>query len=236
MIPEARSTIPDVVVNANAGKVKEIKKELDKVSYPKISYLQKSLSKLTDINAKDISPNSLPTIEMVRDKQNRYYIPDFYRKDRLSGNTIGTSEYGKYELDDDKEATAWSDENVSNYPKFYTNDIKNELTDSGSFFDNNNQFVDKTSSRSSSLVSDNCYMNKNGEEFCNDNTRLQNIPPKLIEDPKKNKVMQMLENIGVTKNNNYDKYPILSKNETIINGGIEDSLYGYEKEETYCDY
>ena len=38
---------------------------------------------------------------------------------------------------------AWSDENVSNYPKYYTSDIQDELTDTGSFFDNENQFTDK---------------------------------------------------------------------------------------------
>ena len=42
-------------------------------------------------------------------------------------------------------------------------------------------------------------------------------------------VLQLLNNIGVTKDLSIeDKYPILSKNESIMNGGKEDSLYGYQ--------
>tara|TARA_Y100001958_G_C21247419_1_gene578694 strand:- start:4404 stop:5213 length:810 start_codon:yes stop_codon:yes gene_type:complete len=228
-IPESRSVISDTVFNTNVGKVEEMKKKSDNVSYPEISYPQKALSKLPKIDSGDMEPKSSPFIEMVRDKQNRYYIPDFYRKDRLSGNTIGTTEYGKFELDNNKANQAWSDENVSNYPKYYTSDIKDELTDTGSFFDNENQFTDKTSHKSTSLVSDSCFVSKDGSKFCNDNTRLQNIPPKLIEDPKKSMVLQLLNNIGVTKDLSIeDKYPILSKNESIMNGGKEDSLYGYQ--------
>ena len=41
-------------------------------------------------------------------------------------------------------------------------------------------------------------------------------------------VLQLLDNIGVTKDLSFeDKYPILSKNESIMNGG-KDSLYGYQ--------
>ena len=227
-IPEARSTIPDVIVNTNSGKVSEMKQP-DNVSYPSISYPQKALSRLPLLDSPDISPKASPTIEMIRDKQNRYYIPDFYRKDRLSGNVAGSTEYSKFELDNEKASQAWSDENVSNYPKYYTNDLKNDFTDTGSFFDKNNQFVDKSSPKSSALVSDSCFTDKEGVKFCNDNTRLQNIPPKLIEDPKKNRVLQMLETIGVTQDLSIeDKYPILSKQESIMNGGKEDSLYGYQ--------
>ena len=46
------------------------------------------------------------------------YLPDFYRKDRLSGNTIGTEELRQFELNNDKSEQSWTDKNVSEHPKF----------------------------------------------------------------------------------------------------------------------
>ena len=72
--------------------------------------------------------------------------------------------------------------NISEHPKYYTNDFKNNLTNPGSFFDKQNKYHDTTSSNTYVLPSDNCYIDKNGNTFCRDNTRIQNISPKLIND------------------------------------------------------
>ena len=173
--------------------------------YPQIS---KGFTKLgKDIitkpldNLNKLLPNSNDTIQVIRDSGNgitkeRIYLPDYYRKDRLSENTISSSEFRPFQSNNQESDKAWTDENISKYPQYYTNNIQNELTNIGLFFDKNNQFNDKTSSNANVLPSDTCYKAKNGEYFCEDNTRLQNIPPSLITDINK---CEILNNIGVYK-------------------------------------
>ena len=64
------------------------------------------------------------------------------------------------------------------------------------FYDKNNKYNDKSSHNTEVLVSDSCYIDKFGNQFCEDNTRLQNIPPSLITDPSK---CDLLNNIGSYK-------------------------------------
>ena len=80
-------------------------------------------------------------------------------------------------------------EAVSEHPKFYSAEIKDELTNIGAFFDDKNQYSDKTSSNTNSLTTDSCYIDKNGTEFCEDNTRLQLIPPRTIKNPKRSSAL-----------------------------------------------
>ena len=164
-------------------------------------------------------------LNMTRD---RMYLPDFYRKDRLSGNTSGTEELRKFELNNDKSESSWSDENVSEHPRFYNADIKDELTNIGSFFDKNNQYNDKTSQKSESLTTDRCYKSKNGDIFCEDYTRLQNIPPSLIKDPQS---CYALNSLGMYK----DMDLSIDSNDRVMNGGIffNDINASLEKNETY---
>lgn len=186
--------------------------ELGDFPRPQISRGFKKLSKKTLKplnNLKELLPNNNSSIPYVRDTPNninkkRFYLPDYYRKDRLSGNDIGTEELRQFKNDEEPD-NSWTDENVSQHPKFYTSDIKNELTNIGSFFDKNNQYNDKTSYNTEALTSDSCYQSKNGEIFCEDNTRLQNIPPSLITDVNK---CYALNSIGMYKDkkNKVDKY------------------------------
>ena len=142
------------------------------------------------------------------------YLPDFYRKDRLSGDPSGTEELRKFELNNDKSCQSWTDENVSEHPKFYNADIKNELTNIGAFFDKNNQYSGKSSVNSEPLTTDRCYKNKNGDTFCEDYTRLQLVPPSLISDPQK---CYALNSWGMSK----DKMLLFSDNtDRVMNGGI----------------
>jgi hypothetical protein len=177
--------------------------ELGDFPYPQISRGFKKLSKQTMKplnNLNDLLPSGKDIINITRDNSNninkkRIYLPDYYRKDRLGGNDIGTEELRPFTGEEEPD-NSWTDTNVSNHPKFYNSDIKNELTNIGSFFDKNNQYNDKTSSNTEVLVSDSCYKDKEGELFCEDNTRLQNIPPSLISDVNK---CYALNTIGMYK-------------------------------------
>lgn len=173
--------------------------------YPQITNgfkrLNKELIKKPLDNLSKLLPNNNKTIDILRNNNNtlnakRVYLPDYYRKDRLSGNTIGSEEYRDFKPNNEEPDNSWTDINISEHPKYYTSEFSNELTNSGSFYDKNNNFNDKTSTNSEVLTTDNCYMDKMGNQFCEDNTRLQLIPPSLISDPKSCK---LLENIGSYK-------------------------------------
>ena len=59
----------------------------------------------------------------------------------MSGNDIGTEEMRPFLMDSDVSESSWTDENISEHPRFYNSDISGSgLTDIGSFFDKNNQF------------------------------------------------------------------------------------------------
>ena len=215
----------------------DITKSVKDFPYPQISRTFKRLS-----NGKPILPlesdESLPqgdknlTItrtDMDNVKQ-RMYLPDYYRKDRLSGNTIGSEELRPFLTDEKTTESSWTDKNVSEHPKFYNSDVRDNLTDIGSFFDKNNNYNDKVSSRSVALPSDRCYLDKMGNQFCEENTRLQNIPPKLISDPNS----PVLNTIGYYKDQNI----IDDMKDKLINGGIFfNSIKGsLGKDETFSSF
>ena len=173
--------------------------------YPQISHGFKKLGKEAIMkplnNLKELLPGGSNDINIIRDKpgtmnKKRVYLPDYYRKDRLGGADIGNAEVRPFLRDNEESESAWTDTNISKHPKFYNSDIQNELTNVGMFFDKNNQYNDKTSPNTEVLVSDGCYQSKYGEKFCEDNTRLQNIPPSLITDVNK---CYTLNSIGIYK-------------------------------------
>jgi len=147
------------------------------------------------------------------------HFPEYYRKDNLSGNTIDTSEYKFAEVDNLKSSNAWSDENVSQYPNYYTSQLKDEITNVGAFFDVNNNFVDTTKPRSTANVGDVCFVSKEGEKVCLDNKNQHNVPPSLISD-KSN--CGFLNSIGLLEFSNL----IYEDKERVNNGGF---LYGSVK-------
>ena len=147
------------------------------------------------------------------DKQSHY--PEYYRKDNMSGNTLSSTEL--YAVgESDEPAVAWSDENVSQYPKYYKSNFTGGLTSPGSFFDQNNQYVDLTGPRSEANVGDVCYVSKDGDKVCLENDKLQNVPPSLIDNVNK---CGFLNNIGLLEYSN----KINESQEKVINGG---TLYG----------
>lgn len=199
--------------------------------YPQISHGFKQLSKgnIKPINNLiDILPNNNDAIRITRnagrDVKNRFYIPDYLRKDTLPQNDINSEEMRPFVLDDNKSESSWTDTNISEHPKYYTSDFKNNITNPGTFFDNNNQFNDTTSSNTNTLPSDNCYVTKMGETFCKDNTRIQNKPPKLIYDPVSN---LSLNRIGVYKDvNNNDPNDILTSDEKLFDSVVPSRSLG----------
>ena len=97
--------------------------------YPQISRGIKRLSKgkspFPMNNADKFKPNNSRDLKIIRNSdiplnmtRDRMYLPDFYRKDRLSGNTVGTEEFKQFELNKDKAESSWTDKNVSEHPKF----------------------------------------------------------------------------------------------------------------------
>ena len=142
----------------------------------------------------------------------RMYLPDYYRKDRLGEDPTGTEELRSFNTQDKESDGAWSDVNVSEHPKFYNSEGKDEITNIGAFFDKNNQYNDTTSSNTEALPSDNCYTNKSGNQFCSDNTRLQIIPPQLITDPKS---CYALNGVGLYK----DRKGRNDISDRVMNGG-----------------
>ena len=160
----------------------------------------------------------------------RMYLPDYYRKDRLSGNTEGSSEYRPFLSDNSKSENSWTDKNVSEHPKFYNSDVTDNITNIGSFFDKNNQYNDTTNARSIALPSDRCYLDKMGNQFCEENTRLQNIPPTLISESNSS----VLNTIGFYKEDNH----IDDMKDKLINGGIfYDKIKGSMKNnETFSSF
>ena len=163
------------------------------------------------INNVSLDSDPLIQIRNSRDTKESHY-PKYYRKDNLSGNTIGTSEL-HFVGDENKSYTSWSDQNVSQYPKYYTSNFKGGLTNPGLFFDQNNQYTDLTGPRSEATIDQVCYNSKEGEQVCLKNDHLQNIPPSLISDVNN---CAFLNSIGLLNYSNQ----INHNDEKIFNGGV----------------
>jgi hypothetical protein len=211
-------------------------KSIKDFPYPQLSRTFKRLSHgktilpMEDLSLPKGDKNLTITRTDLSDLKQRMYLPDYYRKDRLSGNTKGSEEYRPFLTDEKTSESSWTDENVSEHPKFYNSDVTDNITNIGSFFDKNNQYNDSTSAKSIALPPDKCYLDKMGNQFCEENTRLQNIPPKLISDPNS----PVLNTIGYYKEDNI----IDDMKDKLINGGIfYDKIKGSMKQnETFSSF
>ena len=207
------------------------KKSDTTIDYPETTTLSQKLSNLKELLPQNISNivNNDPLV-IVRNKMNQVRNIEPVKKDTLSPNPIGTTEY---KFIDENPKYAWSDVNVSQHPEHYKSNFTDELTNSGGFFDNDddNKFHDRTSSRSSSNLPDRCFMNQNNEVLCNFNNRLQNIPPPLISDKLNNQVLHSIgqgkgdifktieeSNVRSVNGNSYQSWDY--ENEKTINGGM----------------
>lgn len=172
--------------------------------------------------------NNSDIIIEVRDNGLSYqesHFPQYYKKDSLSANTLGTTEYRFADTDPGnlKSSNLWFDKNVSQYPSFYTSQLKDDITNVGAFFDVNNNFVDSTTPRATSLTGDVCFKTKEGEHVCLDGSRNYNPPPALISN--KNNC-GFLNSIGLLEFSNRIK----EDGERVNNGGIlYDNVKGSKK-------
>ena len=68
----------------------------------------------------------------------------------------------QYRFVEENPKLAWSDANVSQHPEHHTSNITDEMTNSGGFFDNDddNFYHDRTSHKSKQILPDRCFMNK----------------------------------------------------------------------------
>ena len=155
---------------------------------------------------------------------NKY--PKYLLKDTLSGNTINTSELSPIDKENEP-YKSFTDENVSQYPKYYTSDLKNEITNIGKFFDKKNRYSDTTKSNSSTYVNDNCYIDSNNDITCLDNTRLQNIPPKNNDSYD---TCDIVKSIG--------NYKLNDSKDTVMNGlSFYDNVFASkDKNETFSPF
>lgn len=164
--------------------------------------------------------------ELKNTNDNKY--PKYILKDTLSANTIGSNELHSSEGKEySKEYKSFTDKNISQYPTFYNSDIKNELTNIGNFFDKKNRYSDTTYSNNSSYVNDDCYTDSNNNITCIDNTRLQNIPPKNLNDYGKCEIERTIGN-----------YKSTESKDSIMNGlSFYDSVYASSKKnETFSPF
>jgi len=210
----------------------EIKPEQNSnpVDYPETTTITQKLSKLKELLPQPIRDTiDTDKFMIVRNKMNQPMKPQVVKSDGLSPNPIGSTEYRFVE---ENPKLAWSDINVSQHPEHHTSNITDELTNSGGFFDNDddNFYHDRTSHKSKTNLPDRCFMNKNNEVICSYNNRLQNIPPQLIQDKKNNNVLNSIgegTNLykGVDTSNvntiNGSQYQVWGYNgEKTINGGL----------------
>jgi len=185
---------PKITISENQI-YRPVPKDSDKKSTPRIYdfYIPQLTTPQTPLsdtkfnnqtNANQLTRNTYlngDEVDIVRDGKpsSEANYPKYIAKDTLSANTLGSNELHKsHEKEHSKPYDSFTDENVSQYPKFYTSDLKNEISNLGKFFDKKNRYVDTTSPNSSAYVDDSCYIDGNNEMTCIDNSRLQNIPPK----------------------------------------------------------
>jgi hypothetical protein len=153
------------------------------------------------------------------------YKKGYLKHDILSPNPQGSTEYQHVASEPGK---SWTEENVSQHPEHYRKDFTDEITDTGSFFNKQNNLVDNTSPKSKTYLPDRCFVNTNNEILCDFNNKLQNIPPKTFES--NNTLIQSIgqennynpksvssNDILNVNNNNYQTWNF--KNENIMNGG-----------------
>lgn len=216
------------------GKLVKLSQELGNFPRPQISRGYKQLSKqpvkdplysLPEGKINESKVNIIRSSNTENDQNPIYYNPSAYKKDFMSPNPLGTTEYNFAEFNDEKTSYAWTDNNVSQHPTFYRSEFSDEKTNVGKFFDKKNHFHDKTSSYSTNNLPDRCFLDKEDNIVCNFNDRLQNIPPSLITD-KDNKILDYIGILGEKNSLNKD---INSQSIQNVNGNGH-VMYKYDEE------
>ena len=154
-------------------------------------------------------------------------IDSTIRRDYISPNPIDNTEY---RFIGENPKYAWTEEQVSHHPSHYKSAFKDELTQSGKFFDEKKTFTDITMPSAETHLPDRCSLTKNNEVTCSFNDKLQNIPPKLIQD-KDNQVIQSIGkgilsgNVERINNNSYQVWNYEGENDSEIVGASSSPDY-----------
>ena len=214
----------------------------------KISKVKEVVGELINKNKKvvDETPVTIIRNKGVIDDSKVYKdktISEYVKKDIISPNPDGTSEY--YFIDEDS-SKAWSELNVSQHPDNHSSSLRNELVNTGAFFDKYGMFHDKTSPFSENTLPDRCFKNENNEILCDYNNKLYIVPPKLIDNPEESPLLQSIgtklndietdgdkDSVVSVNNSSYKTWNYV--NEKDINGGVYfNGVYGsQEGNETY---
>jgi hypothetical protein len=149
------------------------------------------------------------------------YDKKYLKHDIISPNPDGTTE--SYHIASEP-GKSWTDENVSQHPKYYRKNFENERTNVGEFFNKQNNLVDNTSPQSLSQLPDRCMINTNNQILCDFNNKLQNIPPKSYHSNK-----ELINSIG--QENNFNIQSVTNKNITNVNNNNYNS-WSFDNEKT----
>lgn len=211
-------------VNVQEKVIKEkdnIVANLNSIDYPETTTVSKVLNKIKEniplpiLQA--ISPEPIHIIKNTGGHKPIRYNPIELNNQVIVANPGDSTEYRFIEENPKK---AWSDKNVSQFPKYHSSNKIGEFTKTGGFFDSNVNYNDNISPQSTKNLPDRCFLDENSKVVCDFNDRLQNIPPSLVGDPENT----LLSNIG--NENLYNKgiygeksVKINEEGERPINGG-----------------
>lgn len=200
---------------------REGKKQKKTVDYPESTTISQVLNKIKEnIPLPILTAVSNEPINIIKNTGD--YKPIKYKPIELNNNIISANpgDSTEYRFVDENPKKAWSDKNVSQFPKFHNSNKMGELTNTGEFFDSNLLYHDNISPNSSKNLPDRCFLDSNNKVVCEFNDRLQNIPPSLIYNSEDNIINMIgdedIYNDGIYGNN---KKELDDKNEKTINGG-----------------
>jgi len=215
-----------------------------KFPYPMLSNISHPLSSGYKPLLNDNSEPNMDNLEIIRTSPLDNYFndpkvfdPSLISKDTMDANPGNNALQGLAKRWDGKETkiSMTSDEYLTKYPVYADSNFVNELTNTGFFFDNedNNQFIDIKKK----MLPGNCTINDN-KLSCEFNSKLQPIPDKLMKNNSAvlNSIGVLVDNIELVQSTNGyeygnidgDNYKIWNyPNEKVINGGVDfNSVYG----------
>ncbi len=223
--------------NMNKGSNSELNTNIDTgdVGKEPISPLKKKvkeaiiqINKVSPLKIDDLTDEKEPISIVTNDYDQVINTKPFNKKkDYISPNPEGSTEF---RFVDEDPKTAWSTVNVSQHPRYYTSNFEDEKVDTSGFFNEEQFFHDNTSPHSKTNLPDRCTRNEKNEVLCDYNNKLQIIPPRLIQDPSSNLVLNSIgqgngdifktvnsSNVNTIYGNSYQVWDY--ENEKSINGG-----------------
>jgi hypothetical protein len=170
----------------------------------------------------------------LNDSRVPYYKRDAFAKDTMKPNMIGTTEEHPFVIGD-QPSQAWTDQNVSTMPDYYTSEFTDNIMDLSLFFDMNNRFstpgtenvfVDVSKYQYPSRY---CQLDPTLTNTCNFNGKLRMAPISRNNvglDGKSVTKHVIGEEVQDINDNSY--LALNYENDSVNNGGSFGSIKGYE--------